>query len=172
MTPTPPDRLTDARVQEIVDHLPSNDRFAGLPRTTNIDVGVVRSILTELLAFRKAGAQPVAWRAPVNPFGQPGWSYAETEQGLIDFGHHNRQPLFAAPPPDPRDGLIERAIEALTDGQRALREATPIGWRWRWGKMGSNLAWHLSTTKPGPFPEEGYEVEALYALPLTGDANV
>ena len=68
-------------------------------------------------------------------------------------------------------------VSALCDAwleNAALRveraAAKPIGWRWRWGKMG-NIAWRMSATKPGPFPEEGYEVEALYAMPLEGASD-
>ena len=55
-----------------------------------------------------------------------------------------------------KDWLLA-AADALT--------AAPVAWRWRWSKLGSNTAWHLSLEKPGPFPEEGYEVEPLFARP-------
>lgn len=45
--------------------------------------------------------------------------------------------------------------------------AEPVAWRWRWGKLGGDQPWHLSPTKPGPFREDGYEVEPLYTHPAS-----
>ena len=55
-----------------------------------------------------------------------------------------------------------------------VEEPMAVAWRWRWGKLGSNQPWKLSTEKPGPFPEEGYEVEPLFPSPQphTGRAGV
>lgn len=55
-------------------------------------------------------AQPAAWRAPVNPFGQKGWEYADTEQELIDRGIHNREPLYLA------HTVIVKPLEWTKDG--------------------------------------------------------
>lgn len=53
---------------------------------------------------------------------------------------------------------ILRSMEAPSSYQAIM---TPVAWRWRWGRMG-DVAWQFSAEKPGPFAEEGYEVEPLF----------
>lgn len=162
MTPTQPDRLTDARVQEIIDgcegvtpgpwltvknretsgygepdtlplliesddyalatvigDVEELDWSANAAHIARLDPATVASAFRELLAFRNAGAEPVSWqwrqarghiwRAPGFAGNEPlEWYQARPEDYVIRF-------LYAAPPPDPRDGLIEMAIEALND---------------------------------------------------------
>ncbi len=73
----------------------------------------------------------------------------------------------------PDAGEVPRAVQALltrmADLELLARRTQPsagevVAWRWRWGRIGAT-EWHLSLKKPGPFAEEGYEVEPLYATP-------
>lgn len=62
-----------------------------------------------------------------------------------------------------RRAHLEELAHELT---LVAKRTEPAGYRWRWGKIGSNTAWHLSLEDPRPFAEDGHEVEALYALPI------
>jgi hypothetical protein len=62
-----------------------------------VDIAAAIRALSPIEQDQEGEGKPVAWRARVKPFGQSGWLYADTEEELINSGHHNRQPLYAAP---------------------------------------------------------------------------
>jgi hypothetical protein len=67
----------------------------------------------------------------------------------------------------------QEAFDIMADRFRSFlaslpqQTAEPVAWRWRWGKLGRDQLWHLLPRKPGPFPEDGYEVEPLYTHPAS-----
>lgn len=81
-------------------------------RTMPTDKAIEHDRSAEALSVK----EPVAWRAPVNPCGQPGWEYAESERSLIQKGRHNREPLYASPPPKAvtiTDEMVEGVFQAV-----------------------------------------------------------
>jgi hypothetical protein len=79
---------------------------------------------------------------------------AEERSGETDQVHAAADTTATPASPPPGEGL------------------TPVAWRWRWTKLGSNTAWHISTGKPGPFAEDGYVVEPLYTHPAPSRADI